>query len=158
MPIIRREFLRLSGMGMMVPSIVNIALAQVQAVPKLTQILRNDLEGQNHVVQETIVSIVEFPPGAAAPWHIHPGAQELLHVIEGSFDRGDRRQGQHAAQGRGSGNHTCRTRSPRAQRERERRRQSAGRPQQSCKGQAADRGGEKIAVSGRDAARRSGHA
>jgi quercetin dioxygenase-like cupin family protein len=85
MPIIRREFLRLSGMGMMVPSIVNIALAQVQAVPKLTQILRNDLEGQNHVVQETIVSIVEFPPGAAAPWHIHPGAQELLHVIEGSL-------------------------------------------------------------------------
>jgi quercetin dioxygenase-like cupin family protein len=86
MPIIRREFLRLSGMGMMVPSIVNIALAQAQAGPKLTQILRNDLEGQNHVVQETIVSIVEFPPGAAAPWHIHPGAQELLHVtveIEG---------------------------------------------------------------------------
>jgi quercetin dioxygenase-like cupin family protein len=85
MPIIRREFLRLSGMGMMVPSIVNIALAQAQAGPKLTQILRNDLEGQNHVVQETIVSIVEFPPGAAAPWHIHPGAQELLHVIEGSL-------------------------------------------------------------------------
>jgi quercetin dioxygenase-like cupin family protein len=84
-PIIRREFLRLSGMGMMVPSIVNIALAQAQAGPKLTQILRNDLEGQNHVVQETIVSIVELPPGAAAPWHIHPGAQELLHVIEGSL-------------------------------------------------------------------------
>jgi quercetin dioxygenase-like cupin family protein len=85
MLIIRREFLRLSGMGIVAPSIVNIALAQAQAGPKPTQILRNDLEGQNHVVQETVVSIVEFPPGAAAPWHIHPGAQELLHVIEGSL-------------------------------------------------------------------------
>jgi quercetin dioxygenase-like cupin family protein len=85
MLIIRREFLRLSGMGIVAPSIVNIALAQAQAGPKPTQILRNDLEGQNHVVQETVVSIVEFPPGSAAPWHIHPGAQELLHVIEGSL-------------------------------------------------------------------------
>jgi quercetin dioxygenase-like cupin family protein len=85
MPIIRREFLRLSGMGIVAPPIVNIALAQAQAGPKLTQILRNDLEGQNQVVQETVVSIVEFPPGATAPWHIHPGAQELLHVIEGSL-------------------------------------------------------------------------
>jgi quercetin dioxygenase-like cupin family protein len=85
MPIIRREFLRLSGMGMVAPSIVTTALAQAQVGPKLTQILRNDLEGQNQVVQETVVSIVEFPPGAAAPWHIHPGAQELLHVIEGSL-------------------------------------------------------------------------
>ena len=85
MPIIRREFLRLSGMGIVAPPIVNIALAQAQAGPKLTQILRNDLEGQNQVVQETVVSIVEFPPDATAPWHIHPGAQELLHVIEGSL-------------------------------------------------------------------------
>jgi quercetin dioxygenase-like cupin family protein len=58
---------------------------QAQAGPKLTQILRNDLEGQDQIVQETVVSIVEFPPGAAAPWHMHPGAQELLHVIEGSL-------------------------------------------------------------------------
>jgi quercetin dioxygenase-like cupin family protein len=29
------------------------------------------------------VSIVEFPAGTAAPWHMHPGAQEVLHVIEG---------------------------------------------------------------------------
>jgi quercetin dioxygenase-like cupin family protein len=84
MPIIRREFLRLSGLAVAVPSIANMALAQAQAGPKLTQILRNDLEGQDRVVQETVVSLVEFPPGSAAPWHIHPGAQELLHVIEGS--------------------------------------------------------------------------
>jgi quercetin dioxygenase-like cupin family protein len=85
MPIIRREFLRLSGLAMTVPSLANIALAQAQAGPKLTQILRNDLEGQGQVVQETVVSLVEFPPGSTAPWHVHPGAQELLHVIEGSL-------------------------------------------------------------------------
>jgi len=85
MPIIRREFLRLSGLAMTVPSLANIALAQAQAGPKLTEILRSDLDGQGQVVQETVVSIVEFPPGSAAPWHVHPGAQELLHVIEGSL-------------------------------------------------------------------------
>ena len=83
MEIIRREFLALSGLAVAAPSMANIALAQAQAGPKLTQILRKDLEGQGEVVQETVVSIVEFPPGAAAPWHMHPGAQELLHVIEG---------------------------------------------------------------------------
>jgi quercetin dioxygenase-like cupin family protein len=83
MPIIRRDFLRLSGLAAAAPSLANIAVAQ--AGPKLTQILRNDLEGQGQVVQETVVSIVEFPPGSAAPWHVHPGAQELLHVIEGSL-------------------------------------------------------------------------
>jgi quercetin dioxygenase-like cupin family protein len=85
MEIIRREFLRLSSLTVTVPSIANIVLAQTQAGPKLTQILRNDLEGQGQVVQETVVSIAEFPPGTAAPWHMHPGAQELLHVIEGSL-------------------------------------------------------------------------
>ena len=83
MPIIRREFLRLSGLAAAAPSLANIAVAQ--AGPKLTQILRNDLEGQGQVVQETVVSLVEFPPGSTAPWHVHPGAQELLHVIEGSL-------------------------------------------------------------------------
>ncbi len=36
------------------------------------------------MVQETVVSVVDFGPGTAAPWHMHPAAQELLHVIEGS--------------------------------------------------------------------------
>src|SRR5258708_30201777 len=62
-----------------------IAWAQTQAAPKLTQSLPKDLEGQGQVVQETVVSVVEFGPGAAAPWHMHPGAQELLHVIEGNL-------------------------------------------------------------------------
>jgi quercetin dioxygenase-like cupin family protein len=83
--ILRREFLWLSGLTVAAPPIANVALAQAQAGPKLTQILRNDLEGQGQMVQETVTSIVEFPPATAAPWHMHPGAQELLYVIEGSL-------------------------------------------------------------------------
>ena len=55
-----------------------------QAGPKLTQVLRKDLENQGQLVQETVVSVVEFGPGTAAPWHMHPRAQELLHVFEGN--------------------------------------------------------------------------
>src|SRR5262249_49795516 len=78
MQIVRREFLCLTGLAAAVPAVSNVALAQAQAGPKLTQILRKDLEGQGQVVQETVVSIVEFASGTAAPWHVHPGAQELL--------------------------------------------------------------------------------
>ena len=85
MQIIRREFLCLSGLAVAVPAMANVAFAQAQAGPKLTQILRKDLEAQGQVVQETVVSIVEFAPGTAAPWHMHPGAQELLHVMEGNL-------------------------------------------------------------------------
>jgi quercetin dioxygenase-like cupin family protein len=63
----------------------HVALAQAPAGPKLTPILRHDLEGQDQIVQETVVTIVEFPPGAAAPWHMHPRAQELFNVIEGNL-------------------------------------------------------------------------
>jgi quercetin dioxygenase-like cupin family protein len=83
MKMIRREFLCLSGITVAIPTMSKFALAQTQAVPKLSQILRKDLENQGEVVQETVVSVVEFGPGTAAPWHMHPGAQELLHVIEG---------------------------------------------------------------------------
>jgi quercetin dioxygenase-like cupin family protein len=84
MKIIRRDLLYL-GIAAAVPTMSKIAWAQTQTVPKLTQILRKDLENQDQKVQETIVSVVDFGPGAAAPWHMHPGAQELLHVIEGSL-------------------------------------------------------------------------
>jgi quercetin dioxygenase-like cupin family protein len=83
--IIRREFLYASGIALVVPAMAKLALAQAQAGPKLSQILRKDLENQGQAVQETIVSVAEFGPGSAAPWHMHPGAQELLHVIEGSL-------------------------------------------------------------------------
>jgi len=84
MKIIRREFIRLSGIAVAFPWISRIALAQASG-PKLSQILRKDLEGQSQAVQETVVSVAEFGPGSAAPWHMHPGAQELLHVIEGNL-------------------------------------------------------------------------
>jgi quercetin dioxygenase-like cupin family protein len=84
MKIIRRDLLYL-GIAAAIPTMSKIAWAQTQTGPKLTQILRKDLEGQGQVVQETVVSVVDFGPGAAAPWHMHPGAQELLHVIEGSL-------------------------------------------------------------------------
>jgi quercetin dioxygenase-like cupin family protein len=85
MQIIRREFLWLSSLSIGVPFFARAALAQAPTGPKLTQILRQDLDGQNQLVQETVVSIVDFAPGTAAPWHTHPGAQELLHVIAGSL-------------------------------------------------------------------------
>jgi quercetin dioxygenase-like cupin family protein len=85
MKIIRRELLYLAGIATALPSVSKIAWTQTQAAPKLTQILRKDLENQAQIVQETVVSIVDFGPGTAAPWHMHPGAQELLHVIEGNL-------------------------------------------------------------------------
>jgi quercetin dioxygenase-like cupin family protein len=86
MKLVRRNFLYLSGIAAAVPAVSRIALAQVsQAGPRLTQILRTDLEGQGQAVQETVVSVVEFGPGSAAPWHMHPGAQELLYVMEGTL-------------------------------------------------------------------------
>lgn len=60
-------------------------LAVAQGGPKATQILRNDLIGQGNHVQETVVTLVEFSPGQAAPWHAHPGAQEILYIIEGNL-------------------------------------------------------------------------
>ena len=84
MKMIRREFLCLSGVTVAIPAMSKFASAQAQAGPKPTQILRKDLENQGQVVQETVVSVVEFGPSTAAPWHMHPGAQELLHVFEGN--------------------------------------------------------------------------
>src|SRR5262249_55459371 len=133
-----------SGLAVAAPSIANIALAQAQAGPKLTQILRKDLEGQGEGVQETVVSIVEFPPGAPAPWHMHPRAPEPLHVIQGHLTGEIEGKGSPAAKGGGRRDHPRRTGPSRAQRERERQRQGAGRPQPRCKGQTADRGREEI--------------
>jgi quercetin dioxygenase-like cupin family protein len=56
-----------------------------QAGAKMTQLLRNDLEGQGNKVQESIVTRVEFPPGQGAPLHFHPWAQEILFVLEGNL-------------------------------------------------------------------------
>lgn len=86
MTFVRRRFLQLAASAAIAPVGAEIVLAQApQGGPKLTQILRNDLKGQDQKVQETVVNVLEMPPGAAAPWHMHPGAQELLFVIEGNL-------------------------------------------------------------------------
>jgi quercetin dioxygenase-like cupin family protein len=66
----------------------DLAVAQggyEQGGPKATQILRSDLLGQGNQVQESVVTLVEFSPGQAAPWHMHPGAQEILYLVEGNL-------------------------------------------------------------------------
>lgn len=85
MVLIRRHFLTIVGAFMVLPSALRIALAQVPAGPKLTQLLKKDMEGQGQAVQETVISIVEFGPGVSAPWHMHPSAQEALYALEGNF-------------------------------------------------------------------------
>src|SRR5262245_46185368 len=83
MTLIRREFLQIAGVLATVPSATWSAFAQT-AGPKLTQILKKDMEGQGLTVQETVVSVVEFEPGVSAPWHMHPSAQELLYALDGN--------------------------------------------------------------------------
>jgi len=66
----------------------DLAVAQggyEQGGPKANQILRSDLLGQGNQVQESVVTLVEFSPGQAAPWHMHPGAQEILYLVEGNL-------------------------------------------------------------------------
>jgi len=81
--IIRRHFITTAGAFIAAPSLADIAFAQAPG-PKLTQILKKDMEGQG-AVQETVVSIVEFGPGVAAPWHMHPSAQETLYALDGNL-------------------------------------------------------------------------
>jgi quercetin dioxygenase-like cupin family protein len=94
MTIPRRHFLILAGGAASVTAMSPGANAQAPSVaPKLTQILRKDLEGQDQKVQESVVSVVEFGPGISAPWHMHPGAQEILYTLEGSLTVEVERQG-----------------------------------------------------------------
>jgi quercetin dioxygenase-like cupin family protein len=86
MIMIRRHFLLLAGAAASASAMAKLAAAQTPAAgPRLTQILRKDLEGQAQQVQESVVSVVEFGPGIAAPWHMHPGAQEILYTLEGNL-------------------------------------------------------------------------
>jgi len=86
MIMIRRDFLLLASAAASASAMARPAAAQTPAAgPKLTQILRKDLEGQGQQVQESVVSVVEFGPGIAAPWHMHPGAQEILYTLEGNL-------------------------------------------------------------------------
>jgi len=83
---LRRHFLRLAAAGAVLPAASQIAGAQsAQQRPKLAQLLRADLQGQNQMVQETIVNLLEMAPSVGAPWHMHPGAQEIIFVTEGTL-------------------------------------------------------------------------
>jgi quercetin dioxygenase-like cupin family protein len=84
MTIIRRQLLQVAGILVAIPSAARIVFAQASG-PKLTQILKKDMEGQGQAVQETIVSVVEFGPGVSAPWHMHPSAQETLYALDGNL-------------------------------------------------------------------------
>ena|ERR1043166_2403797 len=86
MTLIRRRFLHLAGAAIALPAALRTAWAQApQGGPKLTQILRADLQGQGEKVQETTANVLDLGPGIGAPWHMHPGAQEILYVLEGNM-------------------------------------------------------------------------
>jgi len=87
MRMMRRRFLHLASAAAVLPAVFRVASAQAPqgGGPKLAQLLRADLTGQDQKVQESVVSSLEMGPGAAAPWHMHPGAQELLFVYEGEL-------------------------------------------------------------------------
>jgi hypothetical protein len=54
---IRRHFLQLAAAGAMLPAASQIGSTQR---PKLAQLLRADLRGQNQSVQETVVNLLEM--------------------------------------------------------------------------------------------------
>jgi hypothetical protein len=64
----RREFLTLGGAAALFGAYSQPVPAQgTTGGPKLTQILRADLEGQVEKVQETVVSLLEMPQVPARP-------------------------------------------------------------------------------------------
>ena len=86
MRLVRRRFLSVAGTALALPAIARIAEAQPSpGAAKLTQLLKADVTRQNQTVQETVVNLLEMPPGISAPWHMHPGAQEIVFVLDGAL-------------------------------------------------------------------------
>ena len=86
MRLVRRRFLRLTAATAILPAMSRISSAQTaQGTPKLTPLLKADLQGQGQSVQETVVNLLEMGPAVAAPWHMHPGAQEIIYVLDGTL-------------------------------------------------------------------------
>jgi quercetin dioxygenase-like cupin family protein len=84
-PILRRHFLNMAGTALAVPAILRVSNAQPSpSAPKLTTLLRADLQGQDQTVQETLINLLDLAPAASAPWHVHPGAQEIVFVLDGT--------------------------------------------------------------------------
>lgn len=83
---VRRRFLTIAGAALVLPATERLADAQLSpGAPKLTQLLKADLTLQNQTVQETVVNLLEMAPGVSAPWHMHPGAQEIVFVLDGTL-------------------------------------------------------------------------
>jgi quercetin dioxygenase-like cupin family protein len=83
---IRRSFLQMAGATLVLPAVSRTCNAQLsQGGPKLTQLLKADLQRQDQTVQETVVNLLEMAPSASAPWHMHPGAQEIIFIIDGKL-------------------------------------------------------------------------
>jgi quercetin dioxygenase-like cupin family protein len=86
MKIVRRQFLQVAGAVVAVSGTCQSTWAQNPAIrPDVNELLRGDLEGQSQRVQETVVTVVAFPPGAISTWHVHPGAQELVFGLQGNL-------------------------------------------------------------------------
>src|SRR5215831_7563543 len=84
--LIRRNFLTVVVAAIALPSMSRNCNAQASQVgPQLTQLLRADLKRQRETVQETVVNLLEIAPGVSAPWHMHPGAQEIVFVLDGAL-------------------------------------------------------------------------
>jgi quercetin dioxygenase-like cupin family protein len=84
--LIRRDFLNVAVGAIALPVLSRICYAQAsQGRPRLTQLLKADLERQDQTVQETVVNLLEMAPGISAPWHMHPGAQEIIFVLDGNL-------------------------------------------------------------------------
>ncbi len=67
-PILRRRFLNVAGTALVLPAILRICNAQPsQRAPKLTTLLRADLQGQDQTVQETLVNLLDFGAGRQCP-------------------------------------------------------------------------------------------
>jgi quercetin dioxygenase-like cupin family protein len=78
--------LQLSTAAIAVTATSRRASAQAApGAPKLIPLLKADLQGQGQQVQETVVNVLEMPPGAQAPWHMHPRAQEIIFVLDGNL-------------------------------------------------------------------------
>ena len=83
---IRRSFLQMASATLALPAISRICDAQPsQGGPRLTQLLKADLQRQGQMVQETVVNLLEMAPSASALWHMHPGAQEIIFIIDGKL-------------------------------------------------------------------------
>ena len=82
----RRQFLHLAGSLAAAAGTSQSSWAQSSGGgPSLQELLRRDLQGQGQRVEETLMTVVTFPPGAVSSWHIHPGAQELVFGLEGKL-------------------------------------------------------------------------